>query len=411
MMGGRHFESETPHFFKIVLSDALQNGRLGIPKKFVRKYGSNLSNLVFLQVASGDVWEVELLRGNDGSFLRRGWPEFVKHFAIKQGHFLVFRYEGGSTFRVVIFDKSASEIVYPVISENDDPRMEEDEGDTLAQVFKDHSHQSRRNQRRELPSSTLLSSSSKKKKKTNERLNKQAVGGGGSYSVSDVSAGLKSGYWRRYHPFRGSEQSEALERATSFLSPNPFFLAFMQPSFIHHSLSAPARFFMKYIPNLRSGGDINLYMSNERFWSVRYKFGIYSGRPQIKVNRGWKHFVQDNNLKLGDVCVFEMTRKVDQVSFRVVIFRANQDAVEFEEASQHKLKTSSSERDESEHGQAKNEEPASHDQSAGKSFEVEPAMQMYALPEARGDGKEEGTGGMVSPSEFTGRLCQEVLRA
>ncbi|KAI6695296.1 hypothetical protein NL676_023006 [Syzygium grande] len=134
MMGGRHFESETPHFFKIVLSDALQNGRLGIPKKFVRKYGSNLSNLVFLQVASGDVWEVELLRGNDGAFLRRGWPEFVKHFAIKQGHFLVFRYEGGSAFRVVIFDKSASEIEYPVISENDDPRMEEDEGDTLAEV-------------------------------------------------------------------------------------------------------------------------------------------------------------------------------------------------------------------------------------------------------------------------------------
>ncbi|KAL3725928.1 hypothetical protein ACJRO7_030896 [Eucalyptus globulus] len=179
MVGRGYFESQTPHFFKIVLSDALQNGRLGIPKKFVRKYGSSLSDLVFLHLASGDVWEVELLRGNDGAFLRRGWPDFVKHYAIEHGHFLVFRYEGGSAFRVVIFDKSATEIKYPLISENDDPRMEEDVGDASVEVFEDHSDQSRRNQRQELPSSTLLSPFSKKKrkKKTNERLNKQAVGG------------------------------------------------------------------------------------------------------------------------------------------------------------------------------------------------------------------------------------------
>ncbi|KAK3416131.1 hypothetical protein EUGRSUZ_H01965 [Eucalyptus grandis] len=268
MVGRGYFESQTPHFFKIVLSDALQNGRLGIPKKFVRKYGSSLSDLVFLHLASGDVWEVELLRGNDGAFLRRGWPDFVKHYAIEHGHFLVFRYEGGSAFRVVIFDKSATEIKYPLVSENDDPRMEEDVGDASVEVFEDHSDQV-------------------------------------------------------------SEKSEALERATSFQSPNPFFLAIMQPSFIRHCLSAPARFFMKYIPNFRSKGDIILYVSDERFWSVRYKFGIYGRRRQIKFNCGWKRFVQDNNLKLGDVCVFEIMWKVHQISFRVLIFRANGDTVEF----------------------------------------------------------------------------------
>jgi len=44
-------------------------------------------------------------------------------------------------------------------------------------------------------------------------------------------------------------------------------------------------------------------------------------------------------------------------------------SVQTEEASQHKLETSSSK---SQYGQAKNEESASNDQSAGKSFEVEP---------------------------------------
>lgn len=47
-------------------------------------------------------------------------------------------------------------------------------------------------------------------------------------------------------------------------------------------------------------------------------------------------------------------------------------SVQTKEASQLKLQTSSGEPDESEYGQAKNEEPASRDQSAGKSIKVEP---------------------------------------
>ncbi|KAL3725917.1 hypothetical protein ACJRO7_030885 [Eucalyptus globulus] len=233
MVGGRHFESQTPHFFKIILSDALQNGRLGIPKKFVRKYGSNLSDLVFLQVPSGQAWEVELVRRTDGVWLRRGWPDFVKHYAIKHGHFLVFRYEGGSAFHVVIFDKSASEIKYPIITEL--PKREENEGDTLVEVFEDHFDRPLRIQSKELPSLTLLSPPSKKKK-TNECLYKQAVGGGASNIVCDVNAGLNSSCWKRERSFRGGEKSEALKRAASFQSSNPFFLTLMQPSLIRHSL-------------------------------------------------------------------------------------------------------------------------------------------------------------------------------
>ncbi|KAK3416128.1 hypothetical protein EUGRSUZ_H01962 [Eucalyptus grandis] len=259
----------------------------GIPKKFVIKYGSNLSDLVFLQVPSGQAWEVELVRRTDGVWLRRGWPDFVKHYAIKHGHFLVFRYEGGSAFRVVIFDKSASEIKYPIITEL--PKREENEGDTLVEVFEDHFDRPLR------------------------------IQSGASNIVCDVNAGLNSSCWKRERPFRGGEKSEALKRAASFQYPNPFFLTLMQPSLIRHSL---------HIPSYRSGGDIDLYVSNERFWLARYKFGIYGRKTQVKINGGWKLFVQDNNLKVGDVCVFELTRKVGQVSFRVVIFRANHDAIE-----------------------------------------------------------------------------------
>ncbi|KAF8036716.1 hypothetical protein BT93_C2433 [Corymbia citriodora subsp. variegata] len=40
----------SPHFFKIVLSHALESGKLGIPKSFLRRYGKDLSGLVLLKV-------------------------------------------------------------------------------------------------------------------------------------------------------------------------------------------------------------------------------------------------------------------------------------------------------------------------------------------------------------------------
>ncbi|XP_010041489.2 B3 domain-containing transcription factor VRN1-like [Eucalyptus grandis] len=321
MVGGRHFESQTPHFFKIILSDALQNGRLGIPKKFVRKYGSNLSDLVFLQVPSGQAWEVELVRRTDGVWLRRGWPDFVKHYAIKHGHFLVFRYEGGSAFRVVIFDKSASEIKYPIITEL--PKREENEGDTLVEVFEDHFDRPLRIQSKELPSLTLLSPPSKKKK-TNECLYKQAVGGGASNIVCDVNAGLNSSCWKRERPFRGGEKSEALKRAASFQSPNPFFLTLMQPSLIRHSLIVcsqivPAGFVRRYLEHSHLKGTLRV---GYRTWSVKLR--IYpqpnSNSFKGKISAGWFNFARDNALQVGDICIFELLDS-DLIVLKVSIFR------------------------------------------------------------------------------------------
>ncbi|KAK3445102.1 hypothetical protein EUGRSUZ_B02809 [Eucalyptus grandis] len=86
------FALETPHFFKIVLSQTLQIGRLSIPKRFVRKYGKNLP---------------KTLRERIPPALPMGGCE---------GHLLVFKYVENSDFHVLIFDKSASEIDYPLMN-------------------------------------------------------------------------------------------------------------------------------------------------------------------------------------------------------------------------------------------------------------------------------------------------------
>lgn len=86
-----------------------------IPHKFVRKHGEALeTEEVRLKVASGAEWKVGLTKNDEKIWFEKGWEEFVKFYSVEIGHFLTFRYEGNSCFHVVIFDKTASEIEYPL---------------------------------------------------------------------------------------------------------------------------------------------------------------------------------------------------------------------------------------------------------------------------------------------------------
>lgn len=58
---------------------------------------------------------MRLEKRNELLWLQDGWTEFSKHYSIKRGHLIVFRYEGNSKFNAVIFDDSTVEIDYPII--------------------------------------------------------------------------------------------------------------------------------------------------------------------------------------------------------------------------------------------------------------------------------------------------------
>lgn len=59
-----------------------------------------------------------------------------------------------------------------------------------------------------------------------------------------------------------------------------------------------------------------------RTWSVNYSFGIYGINNKAKFEYGWKVFAKDNDLKVGDVCVFVLTKSIEKL-FEVSIFREN----------------------------------------------------------------------------------------
>ncbi|KAI3785021.1 hypothetical protein L1987_44130 [Smallanthus sonchifolius] len=76
------------NFLKIIPSNDTPSTGIRLPEKFTEEYGKYLLERVTLKVRN-------------------------EHYSIGIWHLLMFEYEGSSTFAVIIFDATASEIKYP----------------------------------------------------------------------------------------------------------------------------------------------------------------------------------------------------------------------------------------------------------------------------------------------------------
>ncbi|KAF9684237.1 hypothetical protein SADUNF_Sadunf04G0097000 [Salix dunnii] len=100
-------------FYKLMVASILNEKKLKIPKKFVNKYGDELSSIATLTVPCGGICLVELQKVNGKLWFHKGWHEFVECYSIRVGYFLVFLYEGKSNFNVHMYDLTVSEIKNP----------------------------------------------------------------------------------------------------------------------------------------------------------------------------------------------------------------------------------------------------------------------------------------------------------
>ncbi|XP_065857437.1 B3 domain-containing transcription factor VRN1-like isoform X2 [Euphorbia lathyris] len=111
------------HFFKIILSTTLEEKKMRIPYKFVKRFGNELTDVADLIVPNGRVWKVGLSKARNKIWFDDGWQNFAEHHSIGNGHFLLFGYRGLCSFDVFIFDATASEIDYPC--DNEGPSYDE----------------------------------------------------------------------------------------------------------------------------------------------------------------------------------------------------------------------------------------------------------------------------------------------
>ncbi|WCJ19560.1 B3 domain-containing protein Os11g0197600 [Euphorbia peplus] len=254
-----------PKFFKTIAQDIIQDGRLALPRKFVKDYGDLLSSRVFLQVADGTIWQMELLKGeNYGAWLQKGWKEFERHYSLKHGSLLLFKYEEKSKFLVFVFDVNLVEIQYPRQSSSSTPDMngvimtEDSDSENLAPA-----------------------------------------------GISDKS--------------NGKRVLQAADVPNTFSSTNPWF------KFVLNSQQkGKEKFFAVNIPHafVREHMDRKLETVNLKIEGVLGRWPaklIVNWKNNFgRLTAGWYDFAKDNNLKTKDVCVLELVARDE---FKVHIFR------------------------------------------------------------------------------------------
>ncbi|KAM5551985.1 hypothetical protein ABKV19_026720 [Rosa sericea] len=339
--GQQTFCATTPHFFKVILDDNSRDLKLKIPKKFLIKYGEDLLNTVCLKLPSGSEWEVELIRCKGKAWFEKGWPEFSRFCCLDCGNFLVFRYEGNSTFEVCIFDRTATEIDYPITV----PKIYEDENDDLSieilefppcpktrekpsLLYPDYplckkmrpssSTRSDRISENESaqPDSMVLFEKSMPNK--DSHCSNSEMKGEGDFLAKKNTAGGSSctpRFLKQTVDHEVIENAIAPQRATAFkLDDNPFFKISMKPSNIHKSiLPLPSEFAKRHLIKLPAG-IATLQVSSGRTssvktWSVKFKYDFENSKAQLL--NGWSTFVRDNNLKVRDVCGFILMDRIE----------------------------------------------------------------------------------------------------
>ncbi|XP_039173110.1 B3 domain-containing transcription factor VRN1 isoform X3 [Eucalyptus grandis] len=368
---------ESPHFFKIILSDTLESGKLGIPKKFLRRYGKDLSSLVLLEVLGNSTWSMGVEKLNDGTvWLWKGWREFMQHYSIGPGHLVVFKYKGNSTFRVMIFDRSASEIDYSLSSISN-----------LGSGF----ISPKRENVIEVEDSEDFAPCQKKRVDPHSSCSQPSP----SCSSPDLEEGIGQSRCRASHPepnFGGPMSSwplRSFELACEFDSEYPFFKVVIRPSYIEHHVVAahsanqgnrdsqafkqnmagrnkeskcrmnrsepvfcdptpsrplttpelagefdsehpffelviqqshfrkmhvPGQFVRQHIQENKKEGTLRY---SDRSWPV--KLSRYTRGIRVFFSAGWRAFARETHLCEGNVCVFELIDR-DDVVFKVSIF-------------------------------------------------------------------------------------------
>lgn len=312
-------------FFKIILKSNLESIR--IPNKFTGRYGSGLSNPVFLKPPDGKEWKMHQTKHDNEIWFQEGWKEFASFYSLDEGHLVLFKYEGTCQFDVHIFDKSALEIDYPSSSKNN---LSDDTLEILDEMPPNQkaTHKTPLSSSRPCKKMRSLQNlpvafktnpgqcqGTEFQKSTNAELKlcKQEPEDDGESGIFTKSTACLNSEQRRKKATTTVEKIRALISASSFKSENPFFKVVMQPSHVSGKcyLVMPIKFAKRHLK--KECGVVQLEVLDGRTWPARYKIPI--------IGVGWEKFVMDNGLNVGHVCVFEMIGR----TFKVHIFRDDEE--------------------------------------------------------------------------------------
>ncbi|XLR05833.1 hypothetical protein S83_072031 [Arachis hypogaea] len=284
-------------FFKIIISQSLQQGILKLPKNFSRKYGASLPKPVFLKPPNGTEWKVDWTMHDADVVFENGWKEFVKYYSINHGYVLKFEYNGNSKLGVQICDKSGLEIEYPVNVNQQEKVNIIEISDEEVQAFDEMPQ--RQNNRRKSPKSQLNQRNGNQSqgtsflKSTSTSIEKELDG---DRKETQTTSKVKS-------PL--AETSGTLKEAEKFTSKNPFFIINVTKKFLDQSRpNVPIDFVKKYLKQKQFA----MVRFRDKLWPLKL-LPYVTKKESIRLSTGWNLFAKASELQAGDKIPNSFTKK------------------------------------------------------------------------------------------------------
>ncbi|KAJ8748053.1 hypothetical protein K2173_011639 [Erythroxylum novogranatense] len=290
-----------PCFFGI-FSSSMTPTRLKIPVSFMKHMEGRTSGSVSLVGPSGNVWSVQLVKNDDDVFLDHGWPTFVRDHLIACGDLLVFRYDGGLCFTVQVFDQSACEKESAFHS-----KCSEELGKSCRKrgrrkkayfQVKYLNVMPRRLRKAALTFFYILLRMRRELGRIGKDDELNLPERGPMSTFSNVRKSCRILYLMLSLLCEGHEKFNISGSYT---------------------LNIPYKFSMAHLPNCRT--EIVLLTVKGASWTV-------NSVPTTRVHTshtlcgGWMTFVRNNDIKVGDICIFELVCKLEM---RVFILRVGKD--------------------------------------------------------------------------------------
>ncbi|KAF7845114.1 putative B3 domain-containing protein [Senna tora] len=294
-----------PSFFKVMINGS--SSPLQIPPYFVKKYGKQIPNKAKIEACDGKLWEVEVQKMGGKFSFSKGWGNFAEENKVKFGDFLLFKLlADSSTFKVNIYGKTCCVKEFPSehLNGNNAKEKEADQkkvGDQGKRkwvdevVFDDDDDDYNKNE--ELRGGARRKNSEFEKEKDFEE------------DVIEIDSDSFHDKSRISEQRRWKERTKAEEEEIKFNSEYPFFQVKLTSSNITGYLYIP-KHFRQQMNMKKKEQKVKFQICNE-FYCTGFHF-IYEVRHgtlrELRISQGWRQFVKKYDLKLEDLCIFEMIK-------------------------------------------------------------------------------------------------------
>ncbi|XVE69981.1 hypothetical protein DITRI_Ditri10aG0034900 [Diplodiscus trichospermus] len=301
------FNSCFPFFVRIMKRFNVSGSyTLNIPYQFAMEHLPKCKTEIVLRNLKGACWTVNSVpttRVHTSHTLCGGWLGFVRSNEIEVGDICIFEYVRKFEFRVHILrvgkedpDRQSGNVVPNVLIDRSDA--------TLLKKFVNNS-------------SKVLSKSKKVQmcvKKGSKMLDILKYGNAAKKAASVALCSLsRPGNEKQEAAIGGLRMMLALDEekaARSFTSAFPNFVRIMKKFNVSgsYTLKIPYKFSKAYLPYCKT--EVVLCNLQGKCWTVN-SVPDSKGRTVHTFCGGWMAFVRDNDIKMGDICIFELVNRCE----------------------------------------------------------------------------------------------------